>query len=248
MTAAAGTPRYENGVTCRFFPSFGGLTPPLIHPADRPLLDFSFRWNDELGGASLSRMVESGTCLHSNRPCRLPPARQCMKMRPFQCPRIRWPCPGLLTGAAWTNCPVASFPRISSLSGPSSISLSLLPPQVPGRPLSVFAPFPHARANSVHTVWPLSHLQLVPARNPLIPSSLLENRFPASVMRMTNSVPTWHYAPGRIRDYFPTKIIGPCNCLTDEPPSPLPHNLRVSWVGCIYGARRTSLGATFQRP
>ena len=55
----------------------------------------------------------------------------------------------------WAHCLVQpiqcrrrlSFPRISSLSGPSSISPSSLseyltvPPQLPGRP--VFAPFPH---------------------------------------------------------------------------------------------------------
>ena len=48
----------ENGVTCRFFPLYGGLTaPPFWIPAPYRGTGHAFdRWNDEIDGGSLSRI------------------------------------------------------------------------------------------------------------------------------------------------------------------------------------------------
>ena len=70
-------------MTGRFFPSYGGLTHshPFWIPAPHRGTGHAFdRWNDEMSGGSLFRIVVR-TCFHSNRSSRLAPAHQGMKSR-----------------------------------------------------------------------------------------------------------------------------------------------------------------------
>ena len=91
MPAGAGTPRYENcvhrsieGFRCRLCPRpapwLATSPSPTFLSCDPGLPLFGRRWLVSPPGAGIHPGSESGTCLRTNRSCRLAPAHQGMKI------------------------------------------------------------------------------------------------------------------------------------------------------------------------
>ena len=91
MPAVAGTPRYQNcvhrsieGFRCRLCPRpapwLGTSPSPTFLSCDPGLSLFGRRWLVSPAGAGIDPGSESGTCLRTNRSCRLSPAHQGIKI------------------------------------------------------------------------------------------------------------------------------------------------------------------------